>query len=310
MPIQGLQFVIPTGTEKHQVFQATGSFVVYNPNDGVCFVALDRTADGIMWDHKVPSQSGGKFPGPVNSYLSIYYLDQSGGGQNGQVVIYPSVDLVDIPYFWSIGRALLTQATSLDIVEGSQPGNPGSGILRLWADGSDQLHGLNGGGTDEVFISTRTPLGGSLTGFLPNPSVVEYYAIAANSPQTIPTSVWTALSFPVVTSNKGGVWSAGNPTRFTAPVAGVWLFNAMVGIAPNNAGTLRALQLSLNGTLISEISAYPPSIQIGGGYTPLSFSGVHAMNVNDYMEFFLFQDSGGNLVTSTVHIGKAVFLAA
>lgn len=168
MPVQGLQFTILNGREAHQSYQATGSFVVYNPNDGVALVATDRTATGLSWDYKVPSQSGGKFPGPINSYLSIFYLDQSGTGGSGQVVVYASTETVNIPYFWSIGRALQGQVTSLDVVEGTQPGNPGAGIARLWVDGSGHLHILESTGVDRTVIDSLNwgtiPLGGDLTG--------------------------------------------------------------------------------------------------------------------------------------------------
>lgn len=148
MPIQGLNFTILASSEAHQSYQSTGSFIVYNPNDGVAFVATDRTANGLSWDYKVPSQSGGKFPGPINSYLSIYYLDQSGGGAPGQIVVYASPESVNIPYFWSIGRATQSQSSSLDIVGGPQPGNPSAGISRLWIDNQGHLHILQSTGAD------------------------------------------------------------------------------------------------------------------------------------------------------------------
>src|SRR5215831_519151 len=124
MPIQGLKFNIPTGQERHLTFQATGSFTSYNPNDGYALVALDRTATLLDYDHKLPSQSGGHFPGPINSYLSIYYSDQSGSGLAGQIIVYASPQLLQVPQFWSIGRAVQSQVTSVDLVQGPQPGNP------------------------------------------------------------------------------------------------------------------------------------------------------------------------------------------
>lgn len=154
MPIQGLNFVIPTNQERHQSYQATGSFIVYNPNDGVCFVATDRTANTVSWDYKIPSQSGGKFPGPINSYLSIYFQDQSGSASTGQVVVYASTDKMDIPHFWSIGRALLAAGSTLDINTGTLPTNPPANTVRLWADGNGDLHVLNSSGVDDTVLDT------------------------------------------------------------------------------------------------------------------------------------------------------------
>lgn len=180
MPIQGLNFSIQSGFEGHQSYQSTGSFIVYNPNDGVAFVATDRTATGLSWDYKVPSQSGGKFPGPINSYLSIFYLDQSGGGAAGQIVVYASPESVNIPYFWSIGRAIQLQSTSLDIVGGPQPGNPGAGIGRLWIDTGGHLNVLQPSGANFLEIDSNnlaanvqplinaTPLAGDVVGTLAN----------------------------------------------------------------------------------------------------------------------------------------------
>jgi len=150
MPIQGLKYTIAAGGEQHQSFQATGSFTAYNPNDGYALIALDRTATTLDYDHKLPSQSGGHFPGPVNSYLSIRYVDQSGGGLPGQVIVYPSPQTLQIPQFWSIGRAIQTQATTLDIIEGTQPPVPATGTCRMWADVNGLIHHIHSDGTDTI----------------------------------------------------------------------------------------------------------------------------------------------------------------
>jgi len=169
MPIQGLKFNIPTGQERHLSFQATGSFTAYNPNDGYALIALDRTASPVDYDHKLPSQSGGQFPGPINSYLSIYYLDQGGGGISGQIIVYASPQATQIPQFWSIGRAVQTQVTAMDIVQGSQPGNPPASVGRLWVDNNYNLHLLHSDGTDQFEIDNNDVLGGILSGTLLNP---------------------------------------------------------------------------------------------------------------------------------------------
>src|SRR5215471_15452985 len=148
MPIQGLKFNIPTGTESHLSFQATGSFTAYNPNDGYALIALDRTCTLLDFDHKLPSQSGGHFPGPINSYLSIYYMDQSGAGLQGQIIVYASPDVVQIPRFWSIGRAIQAQVNSMDLIQGPQPANPPSGVDRLWADSSGNVYHLHSDSTN------------------------------------------------------------------------------------------------------------------------------------------------------------------
>jgi hypothetical protein len=180
MPIQGLKFNIPTGTETHLSFQATGSFTAYNPNDGYALIALDRTATLLDYDHKIPSQSGGQFPGPINSYLSMYFLDQSGAGLSGQVIVYASPDTLQIPRFWSIGRAIQSQVTSLDLIQGTQPPNPPANTTRLWSDANGHLHLAQSNGTDYTVLDSNnyaayvqplinsTALGGDLYGTINN----------------------------------------------------------------------------------------------------------------------------------------------
>lgn len=167
MPIQGLKFNIPTSTEQHLSFQATGSFTAYNPNDGYALVALDRTATLLDYDHKLPSQSGGEFPGPINSYLSMYYVDQSGSGVPGQVIVYAMPQALQIPRFWSIGRAIQTQVTSVDFVQGVQPPNPPANTTRLWVDSNGHLNVLQSNGTSyNVLDSNNAPaiIGGTALG--------------------------------------------------------------------------------------------------------------------------------------------------
>jgi hypothetical protein len=154
VPIQGLKFNINTGTEKHQSYQSTGSFMAYNPNDGYALIALDRAATLLDFDHKLPSQSGGHFPGPVNSYLSIYYMDQSGAGIQGQIIVYGTTDIIQVPRFWSIGRAIQTQVTSMDVIQGTQPPNPPATVDRIWADSNGTLHHLHSDGTDCQLIDS------------------------------------------------------------------------------------------------------------------------------------------------------------
>lgn len=205
MPIQGLQFNINSQAEVHRTFQATGSFIAYNPNDGVCYLALDRTASSLNFDHKLPSQSGGRFPGPINAYLSIYYQDQSGSGVGGQISIYGDPKPLEIPYFWSIGRAIQSQVTSLDINQGSQPPNPPVAVDRIWADNQGLIHHLHSNGVDTILVD---PL---------QTGVVSTQMIAANATQqllgsqsgqgfsTTTVSTWVATPLSATVTTSGGM---------------------------------------------------------------------------------------------------------
>lgn len=145
------------------------SIKVLNPNDGVAYIARNRDAlsSGYGdWDWKVPSQSYAMLPGPFHS-AGVYFLDQSGAGRQGEISVYLSTQKLDDPVFLAIGRALVAQQTTLDITEGAQPANPGAGILRLWADGTDLLHILSGSNVDAILarlpIHTADIAGGAVT---------------------------------------------------------------------------------------------------------------------------------------------------
>lgn len=132
------------------------SLRILNPNDGVLYAAKNRDCLGTdfgSWEWKIPSQSYGIVPGPFQT-IGLYYLDQSGSGRPGEFVMYPSLGTVDDPFFVSIGRALAASQTSLDIAQGSQPANPGTGLSRLWSDGSGNLYVLTSDGVNRTLLSS------------------------------------------------------------------------------------------------------------------------------------------------------------
>lgn len=114
--------------------------------------------------------------------------------------------------------------------------------------------------------------------------------------QSIPGSTFTALTFDTNTYDVGPVHStSSNPTRFTAPTggAGIWLFSGTAGIVPG-AGTLRVLAVFRNGVEIARVSASP----LGGGWnTDINISIPVLIADADFVEFQVFQDSGGALNT-------------
>ncbi|HEY1248378.1 MAG TPA: hypothetical protein VGE97_05285, partial [Nitrososphaera sp.] len=64
----------------------------------------------------------------------------------------------------AIGRAVQQAGTTMDISQGAQPSNPPASTVRLWADGSGNLHVLSPTGTDKTLIDSSSALGGDLYG--------------------------------------------------------------------------------------------------------------------------------------------------
>jgi hypothetical protein len=144
------------------------SLSLLNPNDGICYVKLNSNAGPTVaaWDWKIPSQSYCQLPGPWES-LGVYYLDQSGSGRTAEVNVYELDSQISVPSFIAIGRAVQQAGTTMDISQGAQPSNPPASTVRLWADGSGNLHILSPSGVDKTLVDSSTALGGDLYGTIP-----------------------------------------------------------------------------------------------------------------------------------------------
>lgn len=131
------------------------SVSILNPNDGICYVKMNGPASNSVasWDWKIPSQSYCQLPGPWES-LGVYYLDQSGSGRTAEVNVYELDSQISVPSFLAIGRAVQAAGSTVDISQGTQPSNPPASSVRLWADGSGDLHFLESTGTDNTLIDS------------------------------------------------------------------------------------------------------------------------------------------------------------
>lgn len=150
----GTQYFVPSGF-------TTNTIGILNPNDGVAYISRNRpptppTTTGA-WDWKIPSQSYAMVPGPFMS-VGVWYTDQSGTNVDGQITVYPIVAATQYPLFQAIGRAVQAIGSSLDITQGTQPANPGAGNVRLWADGSGNLHILQPTGVDHTVLDSSNYL--------------------------------------------------------------------------------------------------------------------------------------------------------
>lgn len=112
--------------------------------------------------------------------------------------------------------------------------------------------------------------------------------------QPIADATQTAVSWTASSVGYGDMWeSVTNPTRVTAQQAGVYLITATVAFAPNATGS-RVLSLKLSGTSIY-IAAARQDAPDATQNTFLTVSTTYYLDVGDYVEAMVDQDSGGNL---------------
>ena len=111
--------------------------------------------------------------------------------------------------------------------------------------------------------------------------------------QTIANSTWTALNFNDEFFDTNNFHSTTtNTSRFTATLAGKYQFNHSNQWGLNSAGQ-RGAAIYKNGSAL----AYFPSV-VGSAaiYVGNAFSFVCDLAVNDYLEVFVYQTSGANVV--------------
>lgn|SRR5215471_2410644 len=115
--------------------------------------------------------------------------------------------------------------------------------------------------------------------------------------QSIPSNLWTAIIFDRVRWDSSGHWSAANPTRLTCKVAGTYVVVGNVMMSTGGAGTVRYAIVMVNGVVSSP---GPGWVGVGGQSSPTIASNVTVptvvqLNVGDYVELAVLQDSGGAL---------------
>jgi hypothetical protein len=118
----------------------------------------------------------------------------------------------------------------------------------------------------------------------------------ASTAVTVPSAATAVLSYDTTDFNIGGVFSAAQPTRLTAPVAGRYLISASVRWNPHANGR-RTLAVELNGTVAqiarSNVSAYWATT---ANFSPeQTAETIYKLNAGDYVEVWAYQDSGGPL---------------
>ena len=149
--------------------------------------------------------------------------------------------------------------------------------------------------------------GGGLTGSYPNPTIAAGAVgtgqlatlpgarVRGTAIQSIPNGTNTVLTFGTADYNNAGVFNAATPTRLTAPVSGTYLIIAYVWWGANATG-LRELWTNVNGSTDLEWSIQPPPTGVG---LEQGVTTTFHLNAGDYVQAYVYQDSGGALNSLT-----------
>jgi hypothetical protein len=122
---------------------------------------------------------------------------------------------------------------------------------------------------------------------------VKQARVINNANISVSSGVLTVLSFNTEISNVGAIHSTGtNPSRLTAPSAGLYIVGGTLAYDANATG-LRAARILLNGATAIGNSLYAANTT--GDVTIVNVSTARFLSANDYVELQADQTSGGSL---------------
>ena len=126
-----------------------------------------------------------------------------------------------------------------------------------------------------------------------------------NTEQAIPTATWTALAFNSERWDTDTIHdTVTNNSRLTCKTAGKYLIVGQ-GMFWNNAVGERNWELQINGTTVIAASRIVASAAI---YHAHSLASIWDLSVNSYVEFRVYQDSGGDLNIGSGQAQSAEFM--
>ena len=125
--------------------------------------------------------------------------------------------------------------------------------------------------------------------------------------QSIPNNTQTALTFNSTYFDTDGMHDplSANPSRLTATTKGKYIVTANIGLDANAVGT-RSVGIKLNN---STFVAQQTFVGFTGDSNIVSVTATISMNVGDFVEVFVFQNSGGALGTVVFNQATPVFSA-
>lgn len=221
----------------------------------------------------------------------------AGPGSGSQVATIPNniitlAKLVDIATASILGR--ITVATGdPEVLTATQA----TSLLNIFTSILKGLVPASGGGTANFLRADGTwaAAGGSSS----NPFAIVYH----NTTQSITTSTWTILNFNSEEVDASGFHdNVTNNSRLTVPagLGGLYQISMHANFAASPTGD-RFIAVSLNGSVPGGAGEARPIWSRTRATTEfeamISISGLMQLVAGDYIEFYVFQNSGGNLNT-------------
>lgn len=125
-------------------------------------------------------------------------------------------------------------------------------------------------------------------------------ALLSNTSNTfsVPNNSFAAITWNSSTDdNWSGHSSVTNPSRYTAQVAGLYRFSGAYTTA-NNATGYRLVGWALNGVELANSRIYNPNLSGTVNNSVVAATTKLRLNVGDYVEMYVFQNSGASLNTT------------
>lgn len=122
--------------------------------------------------------------------------------------------------------------------------------------------------------------------------------------QSIPTGSNTAITFDTKDSDTAGGWSSGANTRYTAQYPGRYNFSGGVSFT-NSAVGQRGIQWYVNGSILNYANVFLNSTA-AGGWADAAVDQSIFLNIGDFVELRVFQNTGGALLTQVNAGNQAV----
>lgn len=128
--------------------------------------------------------------------------------------------------------------------------------------------------------------------------------LVQGTPQSVTSGLDTALTFNAAVSDNWNGWTSGSPTKYTIQVAGTYAVSASACWAGSASGE-RHSYLQVNGVTVIPGSGADLNSSSTNNITVVSPTVLYSFAVNDYVELYVYQSSGGALSTNAPNVDNA-----